>query len=98
MITRIVRMEFAPEKGEDFLALFNAIKQRIRHFPGVQVFELHRDAHQTNGFYTYSIWRNADDLEAYRKSDVFRSIWPDTKKMFTAQPQAFSLKKEMVVD
>ncbi len=98
MITRIVRMEFDSEKVEQFLALFNATKSQIRHFPGVQHLELHRDAQNSNVFYTYSHWDNAESLEAYRTSALFESVWSRTKILFAGRPQAFSLVQEMVVD
>lgn len=98
MITRIVRMEFAPEKVEDFLRLFNATKSQIRHFPGVRRLELHRDVAQPHVFYTYSIWEDATALEAYRVSALFESVWSRTKVLFAGKPQAFSLMQEMVVD
>lgn len=98
MITRIVRMEFAPEQVETFLALFEATKSQIRHFPGVQHLELHRDATQPNVFYTYSKWESAAALEAYRVSALFESVWSRTKVLFAGKPQAFSLLKEMVVE
>ena len=98
MITRIVRMEFRPEAVEEFLAIFNESKSLIRHFPGVQHLELHRDFQQQNVFYTYSLWDAQESLDAYRKSELFGQVWPRTKKLFAAQPMAFSLSKEMVVD
>ncbi|MFM2377259.1 MAG: hypothetical protein RLZZ165_2356 [Bacteroidota bacterium] len=90
-------MEFDPEKVADFLALFNATKSQIRHFPGVQHLELHRDAKKSNVFYTYSIWESEEALEAYRVSPLFESVWSRTKILFSARPQAFSLRQEMVV-
>lgn len=94
MITRIVRMEFAPEKVDQFLEVFHSSKYLIRNFPGVQHLELHRDADAPNVFYTYSIWENAAALEAYRVSDLFQSVWGQTKVLFAGKPQAFSLIKE----
>jgi quinol monooxygenase YgiN len=97
MITRIVRMEFKPDQVVDFLTLFKATKSQIRHFPGVHHLELHRDAQKSNVFYTYSIWESEDALEAYRASTLFESVWNRTKILFSARPQAFSLRLEMVV-
>jgi quinol monooxygenase YgiN len=98
MIVRIVRMEFAPEKVETFLEVFNATKTQIRHFPGVLHLELHRDADLPNVFFTYSHWENAEFLEAYRVSELFATVWSQTKVLFSGRPQAFSLIREMVVE
>ena len=98
MIKRIVRMEFDPAKVETFLELFNATKSQIRHFPGVQHLELHRDARNANVFYTYSHWDSEAALEAYRVSPLFESVWSRTKILFAAAPLAYSLLPEMIVE
>jgi quinol monooxygenase YgiN len=98
MITRIVRMEFVPEKVDEFLQVFHATKSLIRHFPGVQRLELHRDADNPSVFYTYSIWDDAAALEAYRVSALFQTVWSQTKVLFAGRPQAFSLVAETIVD
>lgn len=98
MITRIVRMEFQPEKVDEFLKIFHASKEQIRHFPGVHHLELHRDLNQDNVFYTYSHWESEIALNAYRESKLFRGIWPQTKALFSQKPQAFSLVKELTVE
>jgi len=91
-------MEFRPEHADEFLVHFNGIKHAIRRFPGVQQLELHRDAGQSNVFYTFSIWNAEEDLEAYRKSQLFKDAWAQAKSWFAAKPHAYSLKREFVVD
>jgi len=90
-------MEFRPEHVDDFLAHFDTIKSLIRNFPGVQHLELHRDASQSNVFYTYSKWNGESDLEAYRESELFNVTWAQVQLWFREKPQAFSLLEEMVV-
>jgi quinol monooxygenase YgiN len=87
-------MEFIPEKVDEFLEVFHASKHLIRQFPGVLHLELHRDADQPAVFYTYSHWESADDLEAYRISELFQSVWSQTKVLFAGKPQAFSLVQQ----
>jgi len=98
MIKRIVRMEFRPEEVDTFLAIFNASKAQIRHFPGVHSLELLRDQQHAHVFYTLSLWESTDALNAYRHSELFGSVWPRTKALFAARPQAFSLVSELVVE
>ena len=43
MFVRIVKMGFAPENIEAFLANFDANKDKIRNFEGCQFLELYRD-------------------------------------------------------
>lgn len=93
MIVRIVRMEFQPEKLNDFHQIFQASKHAIRAREGCLHLELHQDASQANVLYTYSHWTSEEALNAYRKSDVFGKVWPKTKALFADKPQAFSLVK-----
>lgn len=88
-------MEFQEDKVDTFLEIFRTYMDQIRSFPGVHRLELHRDAAQANVFYTYSLWDEEESLNTYRYSDLFRSVWPHTKALFAAPPQAFSLKKEI---
>jgi quinol monooxygenase YgiN len=92
MITRIVRMEFAPDKVPTFLGVFASTCDQIRHFPGVHRLELHRDAAQENVCYTLSEWESEAALEAYRTSELFEKVWAQTKVLFSGKPQAFSLQ------
>ncbi len=98
MITRIVRMEFQPDKVDQFLEVFHASKNLIRNFPGIHLLELHRDLHQQNVFYTYSLWESESALNVYRESELFGGIWPRTKALFVQKPQAFSLIKQVSVE
>jgi len=92
MLIRIVRMTFQPEKVGRFLAIFKGSKKQIRSFPGCRELQLHRDVNKDNVYITYSIWENQDALEAYRTSDLFKSVWPKTKVLFLEKPVAFSNK------
>jgi len=91
MLIRIVRMEFAPEKVDDFKKLFEEVKEKIAGFSGCYHVELCADATFPNVFYTYSKWENAATLEAYRRSDFFSDTWARTKVLFSGRPLAYSL-------
>lgn len=94
MLLRIVRMEFQPEKLQDFLTIFNNSKQLIRAFSGCDYLALHSDAQNPNVRYTYSKWTSEDALNEYRNSALFGTTWAATKVLFAAKPQAFSLRLE----
>ena len=98
MIIRIVRMEFQPAHVDDFLAHFKTIAHLIRNFPGVRQLELHRDASQSNVFYTYSKWDGESELEIYRQSELFKTTWAQAKMWFAGKPRAYSLREELVVN
>ena len=91
MIIRIVKMGFEPEKVSDFLAIFDASCEKIRAFPGCQYLELLRDESHPHRFFTYSWWKEASDLENYRRSELFRNTWAATKVLFSEKPEAWSL-------
>lgn len=93
MLIRIVRMTFQEDKLADFQAIFNRSKQRIRTFPGNHQLDLLRDPGQPNVRITYSLWESADALEAYRRSELFRTTWAATKVLFSEPPLAFSAEK-----
>lgn len=93
MFVRIVKMSFEPSKIEEFLANFETKKLQIRAFEGCEFLELYRDKHNTNVFFTYSYWNTETDLENYRHSNLFKGVWAQTKPLFNAKPEAWSVDK-----
>ena len=97
-LIRIVRMVFAPEFIPRFKTLFHESSPRIRAFVGCTKLELWQDAKYENIFYTYSHWASADHLELYRSSELFNSVWRQTKEGFVDKPQAWSTHSVMEVE
>ena len=95
MITRIVRMHFTEAGVEEFLEIFNANKNAIRSFPGCTRLQLLKDVDDPFVYTTVSEWKDAESLEAYRKSDLFGSVWGRVKTLFSERTQAFSLVKHI---
>lgn len=93
MFVRIVKLSFKPEKIEEFLANFDDKKKDIRNSSGCRLLELYRDKTNPNIFFTYSYWEDEQDLENYRNSDLFKSIWAKTKILFNDKPFAWSVDK-----
>ena len=93
MFVRIVKMSFQEEKVEAFLNNFEEVKQHIRNFPGNRFLELYRDKNDPTIFFTYSYWEREEDLENYRRSDLFGEVWTFTKKLFKDKPEAWSVDK-----
>ena len=96
MLLRTVRMTFDPARLDDFLALFAEARPKIAAAPGCRHLELWQDARFPNVLTTFSRWDDADALEAYRRSDLFRTTWARTTPMFAAAPVAHS--QSVVVD
>lgn len=95
MIIRIVKMTFEPEKVNEFLETFNASKLLIRNFDGCSYLELLNDIDQPNIYFTYSYWRSEIELNNYRNSELFNKVWANTKILFSAKPEAWSLKSHV---
>ena len=91
MIIRIVKMTFDPEKVTDFLKVFDSSKQLIRNMDGCVHLELLNDINTSNIFFTYSHWLTESDLNNYRSSELFESVWGKTKILFVAKAEAWSV-------
>ncbi|MDB5241871.1 MAG: antibiotic biosynthesis monooxygenase [Spirosoma sp.] len=90
MLVRIVRMTFREDTLPDFHAIFDRSKHQIRAFPGNRHLELLHDPDNSAIRMTYSLWDSIDDLDAYRQSELFRTTWAATKRLFADRAVAFS--------
>lgn len=86
-------MTFQPNRVDDFLAVFNANKERIRGFQGCEFLELIQDTSQPNVLMTHSHWESAESLETYRHSELFQNTWAKTKVLFAEKPSAQSFNR-----
>ena len=91
MIIRIVKMTFEPTQVETFLALFNAYKTKIEASEGCTKLMLLQDQSSSNIFFTYSEWDNEESLNKYRYSELFKTVWGQTKILFKEKAEAWSL-------
>ncbi len=97
MIIRIVKMTFQIEKINEFKTIFNESKHLIRNMEGCSHLELLNDVNETNIYFTYSYWESETDLNTYRNSDVFAKVWSQTKVLFSAKPEAWSVEQKVVL-
>lgn len=95
MIIRIVKMNFKPDAVTDFLKIFDESKQYIRNMEGCTHLELLNDISSPTIFFTYSHWQTENDLNNYRNSELFAGVWGETKILFAAKAEAWSLKSLM---
>ncbi len=93
MIVRIVKLTFHEKHIATFLEVFEESKARIRASEGCKLVELYQDETNTAMFFTYSYWDDATDLENYRNSEFFKSVWAKTKVLFSEKPEAWSVNK-----
>jgi len=97
MLIRYVRMTFQEDKVEEFLKVFESSREQIRAMHGCLYLELMRDVNQPSVFMTHSHWVSEDDLNNYRDSELFKSVWAKTKPLFADKPLAFSVESVVVV-
>ncbi len=93
MLVRIVKLSFHQDKIPAFLENFELVKNQIRNFPGNRLLELYQDKTNASIFFTYSYWDSEEDLENYRKSELFTEVWDFTKQLFNDKPEAWSVDK-----
>ncbi len=91
MIVRLVKLTFQPEAVDDFIGVFNGVKDRIEAVDGCKKLYLYRDKKHENVFFTYSEWEDEDALEAYRNSELFEQTWAKAKLYFDGKPEVWSL-------
>lgn len=92
MVTRIVKMSFDKNNAELFLAIFNEHKSQIRAAAGCTYLELWQtEENDSSFFFTHSRWESEEHLNNYRRSDIFKIVWPKTKALFNAQPEAWTV-------
>ena len=79
MLTRIVKLNIASEKGSEFERCFNEHKHIIKSFEGCNHVELLKSKELL--FFTYSVWVNEKYLDAYRNSIEFENLEHDLNEL-----------------
>ena len=93
MFVRIVKLKFESKNISLFQKVFEESKKEIRSFKGCSHLELYQDKNDETIFFTYSYWNEEKDLDAYRNSDFFKSVWRKTKVLFADKPEVWSVNK-----
>ncbi|MGB3547830.1 MAG: antibiotic biosynthesis monooxygenase [Saprospiraceae bacterium] len=93
MITRIVHLQIGSAHTAAFTEIFHRSRPAILAQPGCRHVECLQDEHDPTTFFTYSHWDSEADLNAYRKSEFFGSVWPATKALLTAPPRAWTCRR-----
>lgn len=91
MITRIVKMCFRESEINNFKNLFDQVKGPIQSCKGCISVKLLQSTQDPQFIFTLSNWNNEEDLENYRKSELFVSTWKKTKMMFGGKAEAWTL-------
>ena len=83
-------MEFELEYRQDFIELFDRMKNKIRQRRGCHYLELVQGTTDDKVFFTISIWEDETCLDEYRSSKLFHKTWSLTKAMFSSKAEAWS--------
>lgn len=97
MLIRVVKMTFRDDAVETFKMFFEERKDKIRGFEGCSRLELWQDPVHTNIFFTYSQWDNERSLNHYRNSAFFKETWQQTRQLFAAKAEAWSVNKLVIL-
>ena len=97
MIIRIVKMTFEKEKVTEFQDVFHSSKHLIRNFEGCTHLELLNDIDSPHIYFTYSHWQSTANLENYRNSELFKTVWSKTKILFSAKAEAWSVEQKVIL-
>jgi len=91
MLKRVVKMQFQDQKINEFISIFNHAKPFILKIPGCIHVELLKDIKDPSVMFTLSHWESEEALNQYRNSELFVKTWAETKFLFKAKPEAWSL-------
>ncbi len=97
MLIRMVKMTFREDTIETFKTFFEERKDKIRNVEGCTYLELWQDTQQPAVFFTYSHWHDEIALAHYRNSAFFRDTWSQTKQLFAAKAEAWSVSQLAVM-
>lgn len=90
-------MVFKPEEVQTFKELFDTHKTSIRNVEGCHRLELLQDVNSPEVFFTYSWWEDEKYLVKYKNSELFGVVWPATKALFAAKPEAWTSEQRHVL-
>ena len=85
-------MAFHEEKLPEFFGLFESVREKIAGFEGCRELKIYSDIRDKSIIFTYSVWTSEAALNKYRDSELFKSTWQSTKKLFKSPPQAWSVE------
>lgn len=91
-------MSFEKKDAVLFLEIFNEHKEQIRAAEGCTFLELWQtDENDSTLFFTHSKWLSEDFLNQYRHSEIFKMVWPKTKTLFNALPEAYTVSSVLTL-
>lgn len=93
MIIRIVKLTMRKEEVNTFKNYFSTVCETIRNQEGCTLLQAWQDINQPEIFFTYSLWKQEEDLNRYRDSEFFLQFWKTVKPWFGAKAEVWSFDK-----
>ena|SRR5690554_3349467 len=90
MVIRIVELSIQKEKFSLAKKYLAEVAPKVRNSKGCTHLRIVIDLHEAGHVTTYSHWNSEDDLNAYRKSEVFINFWSQIKPLFDRPARAWS--------
>ncbi|OAQ41745.1 hypothetical protein A5893_01120 [Pedobacter psychrophilus] len=91
MIVRLVKMVFNESEIDNFKSIFESAQLKIAKMQGCLKVDLRQEIDKPEIFFTISHWESENDLENYRKSELFINTWKLVKPLFKEKAEAWSL-------
>ncbi len=93
MILRLVKLNIAQERREDFLSAVTEVFETVASSAGCLGIEILSSAEKPDTFLSLSRWESEAALEAYRNDTVFGTLWSTIKPWFStpAEAQTFDI-------
>lgn len=91
MITRLVKLSLQSDKAKEFETIFYQTQSLIESFEGCQKTNLLKVEGTQSQYFTISYWQTEQDLENYRASTLFKSVWAKVKPLFSEKAEAYTL-------
>ncbi len=92
MITRIVKLHFHQNQAKLFPPVFARVSEQILKYPGCRSLDMLQDVDNPAIYFTISTWDHLLALEHYRRSELFKQVWPEVKAWFAFPADAWTLQ------
>lgn len=92
MIKRLVKLTIDTNHVDSFMKLYEIANTQIIKQNGCSYLSINKVAGTVNEYFTFSIWASHQDLDHYKKTELFKTTWKAMKVYFIAPAQAWSLE------
>jgi len=92
MILRIVKMEVAPDKLEDFKRFMTNLSEEKIKQKGCVHHDFFSDKQYDNVYFQYTIWERTSDLKKYKSTPLFKEVVKTLSNLCLVAPYAWTVE------